>query len=236
MQTTAEPAANTFAETCTNGETLIKEGLTGQWYLWTLLETESGKTIIDRSEAFYFDNQGPSVELTATPVSATQFKLTATATDSYVGEITKYEFYVNEELKETIETTEGTASYSENVASMTAEIPCYAIVTDSLENTTKTTVTAKTKIYTWERYNVVATVTYAQTRGTMLSNRIIIRLSNSGYKCLKSACFSSTTGCYSEGSGSVYSWDSVGGYYYGIGTRDIFNGPVYWTQARNIKK
>ena len=78
LQTAEEPEESSFSETCHNGDTITKNEVTGIWYLWTLVETESGKKDISRSEGFYFDNQGPEVELISTPVSETSFTLTIT--------------------------------------------------------------------------------------------------------------------------------------------------------------
>ena len=157
-QTTVEPAENTFTETCNNGDTITKNGITGKWYLWTLLETELGTKAIGKSEVFYFDNQGPEVTLTSTPVSETSFKLDATAKDEETG-ISKYEFYINDELKNTQEISNISASFNASGVS-TGNSNCYVIVTDSLGNKTKKTVTARTKMYTWEKWNIKGKYSY----------------------------------------------------------------------------
>ena len=158
LETTAEPTADSFVESCNNGDTITKNEITGKWYLWTLLETENGKTAIGRSEAFYFDNAGPEVELTSNPVSETSFTLTATAHDNET-KVVKYEFYVNDILKETINIEEETANYTVTEVSM-GDIECYVIVTDELGNTSRATIIGKTKQYVWERWNANATTNY----------------------------------------------------------------------------
>lgn len=115
--------------------------------MWTLLETESGKTNICRSESFHFDNKGPTVTLTSTSVSEISFTLTVTADDDY-SELKECQFYINGELEDTKDIREGEASYTA-VGVETGDTECYVIITDSLENETKKIVTAKTKLYTW---------------------------------------------------------------------------------------
>ena len=158
LQTTVEPAPETFTNTCNNNEVITGRDFTGIYYLWTLLETQSGKTNICRSEGFYFDNKGPTVTLTSTPVSQNSFTLTATANDEH-SSIAKYEFYVENELKETIETSEKKVNYKVTGVS-TGNNNCYVIVSDILKNTTKEDITAKTKMYTWEKWNITEKVNY----------------------------------------------------------------------------
>jgi len=153
--TTAEPEIGTFTEEWKRGELIKKDGLTGQWYLWALVEMENGATRIERSEAFYFDNTGPEVTITSVAESVTSFTLKAIATDNETG-IVKYEFYVNDELRETIETNEETVSYTVNDAN-TGNTNCYVIVTDGLGNETKQTVVGTTKLYKWNTYYAVTT-------------------------------------------------------------------------------
>ena len=161
LQTTVEPNANTFTQTCNNEETLVKDSVSGTWYLWTLLETEKGNTRIERSNGFNFDNQGPTVTLTTTPISITSFKLTATATDTHVKKISKYEFYVKGVLKNTQTTTNTSASYTATGAA-TGNNNCYVIVSDSLGNTTKKDIVGKTKLYVWERWSFNSTTIYEE--------------------------------------------------------------------------
>ena len=171
-QTTEEPTEDTFTENCNNGDTIAKKDITGKWYLWTLLETESGKTNIGRSEGFHFDNKGPTITLISTPVSESSFTLTATAHDNET-KVVKYEFFIDGDKlpKETIETDEETASYTVTGVE-TGNTDCYAIVTDVLGNTSKTTVTGQTKVYVWEKYSVKETSTYKSVIGNKAGNML----------------------------------------------------------------
>ena len=60
---TIEPEPNTFTNIIENGEMLIENTLTGQYYLWTLIEETSGNLRIKRSEVYYFDNTAPTGEI-----------------------------------------------------------------------------------------------------------------------------------------------------------------------------
>jgi len=146
--TTEEPEEGSFTESCTDGAKITKNEVTGQWYLWTLIETEGGKKRIEKSEAFKFDNKGPEVELTSTPTSETSFTLTATATDEYSG-IAKYEFYVEGKLVKTIETNEGAASFEVTDKEM-GKYDSYVTVMDKVGNQVKKTLEVRTKMHTWE--------------------------------------------------------------------------------------
>lgn len=57
------PEENEFTQICTNNSMITGEDndMTGTYYLWILLETETGKTSICGSEGFNFDNEGPSI-------------------------------------------------------------------------------------------------------------------------------------------------------------------------------
>lgn len=230
LQTTVEPEANTFTKTVENGGTVAENTLTGEYYLWTLLETESGKQIIERSEAFFFDNQGPTVsELKSTPVSETSFTLTATASDSNVGEISKYEFYVNGELKETKESTDITVSYIVTDAS-TGNTSCYVIVYDSLGNASEQKkVTGKTKLYTWSKWNAQATTRYSQAVGSILKGNFSASVNTGILGWAYNINFNTCTGTYSRG---TYCYACYGyictGYVYGMGTSTPYNGATYW--------
>ena len=166
LQTTAEPAESSFTTACANGETITGESYTGTYYLWTLIETESGKTNIGRSERFNFDNQGPVVTLESIPKSETSFTLNATAYDEQT-QIVKYDFYVDDKLEKTIETNEEMSSFTVEGVSMGSKA-CYVIVKDEAGNETKQTVTASTKMHAWEKWNVVKTRVYAE-QGTSSS-------------------------------------------------------------------
>lgn len=147
--TTVEPEESTFITACNNGQTIIENTLTGKYYLWTLLEDNGGNSRIEKSEAFYFDNQGPIVELESIPISKVSFKLTTTASDKYSG-IDKYEFYIDEESQGMQLASEYTWSGKEM-----ARKECYVIVTDKVGNSTKRAIEARTMLHSWVRYEKV---------------------------------------------------------------------------------
>lgn len=62
-ETAIEPEANSFVDKVTDGETLVKSGVNGTWYLWVFVETSTGKTSITGSEPYYFDNIVPEVNV-----------------------------------------------------------------------------------------------------------------------------------------------------------------------------
>ena len=187
-QTTAEPGEDTFTESCNNGDTITKNEITGKWYLWTLLETESGTKVIGKSEAFYFDNKAPTVTLKSTAISENSFKLDATGKDSEAG-IKKYDFYLNDELVKTIETNEKSATYTIENENM-GEYNAYVIVTDNVGNKTKKTVAAKTKMYTWDKWSVNAITKYSLNIGKFYSQCTFKTYDNT----IKCAIFNSNTG------------------------------------------
>ena len=154
LQTTVEPAENTFTESCNDGYTIIKNEITGTWYLWTLLETESGKKNIGRSEAFNFDNEGPTIAtLTATPKSGTSFSLTSKANDAQVG-ILKYEFYINNQLKETVKEFTDTATVTLDIGTVSDTVNCSVKVYDENGNFSEKSVIASTYLHTWWVYTI----------------------------------------------------------------------------------
>ena len=57
------PAKESFTENFENGQTITKNTGDGDWYLWVYAEDNLGNEIIARSEAFYFDNTAPSVNV-----------------------------------------------------------------------------------------------------------------------------------------------------------------------------
>lgn len=222
LQTTVEPDSSTFTEIINDGETIKKSEITGQWYLWTIVTTESGKTNIVRSEAFCFDNEAPKVNsFTSTATSGTSFTLTAKVIDPDSG-LNEIEFYVNNELKQTTKLSgkeETTATYTATVSSVSQSVPCYIVVRDELGNEKKQTLTAKTKLYTWERYSVNSTTTYKLVASSVKQ----VNLSGCIY-VYYSYIFNSATGKIT-GNGSVYNrstYESNSGlgplYHYCIGS------------------
>ena len=95
------PTETEFTETCQNN--MITGGndtMTGTYYLWVLLTTETGKTNICGSEAFKFDNEAPIVEVTSKPTTEKSFTLIINANDKH-SRVSKIEFYVDNILKKT---------------------------------------------------------------------------------------------------------------------------------------
>jgi len=164
-----EPADNTFTENCKNGDTITKNNVTGTYYLWILLETESGATAKRRSERFNFDNEGPTITaFTATKYSETGITLSATAQDIKSGAV-KFEFYVDDVLKGTETCTATTSSVTKTVnitGLSTGSHNCKVIVYDAKNNSSNKTVAGTTKLYTWDRFTVNATTTYTQTESS----------------------------------------------------------------------
>ncbi len=150
--TTAEPAKESFTETVANGGTVTKDKLTGKYYLWTLLETESGAIRTGKSEAFYFDNKIPkNVQLNSEPISENSFLLTSSAQDEESG-IAKYDFYVNNQLKYTVDVSKEEVTQKVTVPAMGNSYSCEVIVTDKAGNFTKQIIVARTKMYEWGKY------------------------------------------------------------------------------------
>ena len=149
LESTEKPEKETFTEELTNGEQITKNEITGTWYLWTLLETESGSYSIQRSDAFNFDNKGPNVTLTSTPISATSFTLNAEASDEHIGGELRYEFYIGGVSQNNTPTAK---SYTKNYIS-TGYSNCSVKVYDSLNNVTEVSTSARTMLYKWNYYN-----------------------------------------------------------------------------------
>ncbi|MCI8273596.1 MAG: hypothetical protein HFJ55_05905 [Clostridia bacterium] len=158
-----EPKEEEFIESCINKSTITGKGITGKYYLWILIETETGKKNICGSEAFYFDNTAPKIEVSSTPNSEKSFTLTATAIDEHSG-IAQYEFYVDNKLVDTQTTTEETASYTWTGEGM-SEKECFVVVTDNLKNESRVTKVARTKLYTWEKWDVKMSKQYREVLG-----------------------------------------------------------------------
>ncbi len=162
LNTTLEPAEDTFIITCENEETITKNGVTGTYYLWTLLETEKGNKRIERSEGFKFDNEGPTISITSTPVSETSFKLIAMASDTKSG-IAKYEFYVSDKLVDTQKITENSTTYIWSGTEMEEEKACSVKVIDKAGNSACVSSNARTKLHSWKIYGTTVTTKIEET-------------------------------------------------------------------------
>ena len=214
---TAEPAKDSFTETVANGGMVTKNKLTGKYYLWTLLETESSATRTGKSEAFYFDNTGPTAKLTSTAVSASSFTLKAEATDADVKTIGRYEFYVNGALANTQITSNGVASYTVTGMSM-GSTSCYVKVYDSLENDGQATVSASTKLYTWNTYSCNSRTSYSKVKGSTKSVTLTKYSAPSPNTFVTSEpTLNSSTGEFNYVSIGSSSWSSANGQYQVIG-------------------
>lgn len=170
LNTTDIPDSSTFSQGCNNGVTLTKNGVTGKWYLWVLVQTEAGESI-ERSEAFCLDNQGPTVTLTSSPVAVKKFTLTAKAIDNESG-ISGYKFYVGDKLEKEVN-TDAKEMECEVELEENGEVECYVEVKDGLGNSTRGEVTGKPKKYEWEVYDTKVVSTsyvknesvYTETKG-----------------------------------------------------------------------
>ena len=208
LQTTIEPAENTFTENCNNGDTITKNEITGTWYLWILLETASGKKNIVRSEVFNFDNKGPTVTLTSNPISETSFSLTATATDEHT-EIEKCEFYVARQLKSTKKVIEEVISYTYLGEEMSKE-DCYVIVYDGAGNMTKQEIEARTKMHQWIKWNTAMRKEYSWEKGELVSSPSITGSGSSERLALYTlATFEKETGTLRKLSATLTSYSQL---------------------------
>ena len=155
-----EPADNTFTQGCKDGDTITggNDTMTGQYYLWILLETENGATAKRRSEAFNFDNEGPTITaFTATKYSTNGITLSATARDAKSG-IVKFEFYVDGTIQnkytQTMSTTTSKITKTVNVTGLsTGEHECMVKVYDEANNYSTNSSSGTTKLYAWQTYS-----------------------------------------------------------------------------------
>ena len=208
-----EPADSTFTEVCNDGDTITKNGVTGQYYLWILLETENGATAKRRSERFNFDNEGPNITaFTATKYSETGITLSATAQDSKSG-IVKFEFYIDGLLKnsytQTMTATTSSITKTVNITGLdTGSHNCKVIVYDAKNNSDTKTTQGNTKIYTWERWSITSINTYGAKIGSYLGN-----FQRNPYQSVCHVCLAgvnSSTGCVYVRGCNATSWGSYG--------------------------
>ena len=106
---TTEPSYTTVAAT-TSLNTTVNVSANGTYYVW--VKDQAGNTNNTAVTVNRIDTTAPTIAtITSSNVEETTFTLTATGADGESG-IAKYEFYLNGVLEETIETTEGTATYN----------------------------------------------------------------------------------------------------------------------------
>lgn len=152
VQEGKEPIENKFIEITNKEEIITQNEVSGIWYVYFLIETLDEEQKLEKTKAFYFDNEGPTVELIAEPISEKSYKLIATATRGKT-QIKKYDFYKGDTLLKSLSTNDETASHIvENTE--TGEQECRVIVTDMANNEREKSVTARTKLYTWEKWNI----------------------------------------------------------------------------------
>ena len=158
-----EPADETFTESFKSGDTITKNEITGTCYLWTMLEMKSGKKVKWRSEGFNFDNEGPNITaFTATKYSDTGITLSATAQDVGLGTV-KFEFYVDNVLKDTQTCTSTTSSITKSstiTGLTTGSHTCKVIVYDTRNNSSSKTTSGSTKLYAWRKWNCTSKKQY----------------------------------------------------------------------------
>lgn len=146
----------TDAESCNNEETIDKGELTGTYYLWTMLTTQSGKTNVNRSNAFYFDNEGPDITLSVEATSLTSITMKVTATDNHVGKISRIEYWLDDVKIDTKDYVDGENSLT--IDTTTGENKkCKVVVYDELGSENIREDTGRTKLHSWSKYNVTTT-------------------------------------------------------------------------------
>jgi len=155
---TNPPAETEFTENCPSNNVVTggNDTMTGEYFLWVLLTTESGKTNICGSEGFKFDNKGPEVTLTVTGNSEKDITLSVTAQDTGSG-IVKFEFFVDDVKKDTqtIEATTSSVTKDLNVTDLSTGLhTCKVIVYDEQGNEGSDSKEGSTKRYTWKIYSV----------------------------------------------------------------------------------
>ena len=142
-QETVEPEEDTFVDVCNNGDTISEDGLTGKWYLWILIESEDGTKKIDRSEAFYFDNEEPKTSINLGTITTNSIELIVDSSDDDSGLATSetYQYYLGDTLKETTENNRYTFTGLTEGTSYTLKVD----VADKAGNTVTKTTTASTE-------------------------------------------------------------------------------------------
>ncbi len=144
-----------------------------------MLETENGATAKRRSEAFNFDNEGPIItNFTAEKYSIDGITLSATAQDIKSG-IVKFEFYVDnvKEGEQTFTSTTSSVTKSITITGLTTgHHTCKIIVYDKKHNNNYSEIQGTTKLYTWEKWDVIKTPT-VQVKANSLGTQHIATLS-----------------------------------------------------------
>ena len=156
-----EPKENEYIEITNDEETITKKENSGVWRICLLIEKTDGTTKTEISKPFYFDNIAPIVELSTEPLTTSSFSITATAKENE-SKIEEYKFYIDGKLVHTEPTNEGSATYiANNIETGTKE--CSVEVIDSAENPGENKITARTKYYRWEKWNIERIYTLSST-------------------------------------------------------------------------
>ena len=110
QSSTTEPNYSTVTATPSLNTTINNITANGTYYVW--VKDQAGNTGNKQVTVNRIDTTAPTTATIASSnVEETTFTLTATGADGQSG-IAKYKFYLNGVLEETIETTEGTATYN----------------------------------------------------------------------------------------------------------------------------
>ncbi len=161
------PEDNLFPEeqTFNSGDAITKDGDTGTYYLWIMLEVQSGKKIKLRSENFNFDNEGPTItNFTINKYSIDGLTLAVTAQDTKSG-IIKFEFYIDGVRKgnytQTILRTTSSVTKIVNITGLTTgNHTCMAKVYDAKDNNNSSSKSGFTKQYKWKKEESITTTSY----------------------------------------------------------------------------
>ena len=81
-QNEQQPTKGSFTESFENGQAIIKNTGDGAWYLWIYAEDNLRNETITRSEAFYFDNTAPNVNVEYSTKNPTKENVTVTITSN----------------------------------------------------------------------------------------------------------------------------------------------------------
>ncbi len=211
LPSVTEPNDNQFTEeqTFRSGDTITKNEVTGTHYLWTMLETQSGEKTKWRSEAFYFDNEAPTISSFKVEETGIGLRLKFTAQDEQSG-LSSYEFYIdgNKEGNVQVENINTIETFINTFNGFEGEgYNCEIIVKDLCGNIARAETESAPKEYEWEKWN--ATFTRYKTVSTSLGQSTI-----SG---------GNISNCYGD-----YKFNSSTGTFSGVGTAGTHSGGSAW--------
>ena len=90
-----------------SGDTITKNGLTGSYYLWTMLETLSGERLKWRSEGFNFDNKIPDGYAGWSTKTVDSITVKVTKFSDEMSGISHTEVYIDDKYQGKIESEDG---------------------------------------------------------------------------------------------------------------------------------